>query len=167
MLPTFLFQSRTHPQLRFAVSLELTFFIRRHEGVEIMTWKPDFSPPTSHAPQPQGVLDKSNLWHNGLDVYLQSIFRQTHINYINGQMLTENFFSSRRYERHTVLVQLNLVIPKRSKIITWDVGDKKRTANYYLRQCLNYFNTMIKSQENSGFLEVRAPEPYPSFCSSH
>jgi hypothetical protein len=68
---------------------------RRHEGVQIMTWKPDYEPPTSISDK-QTQSSSQTLWHNGLDVYLQSIFRRTHKNYIDGQMLTENFFSSRR-----------------------------------------------------------------------
>ena len=32
-----------------------------------------------------------------------------------------------------------------------DVDDEKQTANHYLRQCLNHFNNVIISQENSGF----------------
>ena len=108
-------------------------FFRRHEGVEIMTWEPQFSSLIS-PPEDQPDM-RCPVWHNGLDVYLQSIFRKTHRNYINGQMLSENFFNSRR------------------KIITWDVGDEKKTANHYLKQCLNHFNNMIRSQENSGFRE--------------
>ena len=55
-----------------------------------MTWKPNYAVPSLVMEQP------TDLWHNGLDVYLQCIFRRTHTNYIDGQMLTENFFSSKR-----------------------------------------------------------------------
>ena len=60
-----------------------------------MTWNPNYTPPSQPAEADQAV-DQAALWHNGLDVYLQCIFRKTHNNYIDGQMLTENFFSSKR-----------------------------------------------------------------------
>jgi hypothetical protein len=128
-----------------------THFTRRHEGVEIMTWNPNYCAPDE--------AQSAEKWHNGLDVYLQCIFRKTHANYINGQMLTENFFSSRRF--HVIFVSLFWMFGISfcvtlfcRKIITWDVGEEKKTANFYLRQCLNHFNSMIRSQENSGFREV-------------
>lgn len=76
-----------------------TLLTRRHEGVEIMTWSPNYTPPSV---KPSEDISKT-VWHNGLDVYLQSIFRRTHKNYIDGQMLTENFFSSRRFTEPLML----------------------------------------------------------------
>jgi hypothetical protein len=56
---------------------------------------------------------------------------------------------------------------ERRKIITWDLGDEKRTANHYLRQCLKYYNNMTKSQEHSGFREVPARGPVRSDFDRH
>jgi hypothetical protein len=90
----------------------LTPLIRRHEGVEIMTWTPNYVPSPADAPLGLASLgdvsteapQNTTKWHNGLDVYLQHIFQKTHSNYINGQMLTQNFFSSRRYRQHACLL---------------------------------------------------------------
>jgi hypothetical protein len=58
-----------------------------------MTWKPNYTPKSG-----KPVEETSQaLWHNGLDVYLQKICWTTHQNHIDGEMLTENFFSSRRF----------------------------------------------------------------------
>jgi hypothetical protein len=88
---------RTKPQLPFTPHPPPPSS-RRHEGVQIMTWNPNYTPPSQPAEADQAV-DQAALWHNGLDVYLQCIFRKTHNNYIDGQMLTENFFSSKRCVR--------------------------------------------------------------------